>query len=411
MPSGGLENDEDTAAAASFGDVRPPVPPAQSVVRPRDLQTALAAPADDAYGTKVFDNLGLGDFTPPQVARVGDLLTLRSYFLSQLGPRYLWIIKLTLIEWPTLSPQEKQLHVAMRKSFVASYTFGAEAILQHWLWKTLKNATRSFGPLLKVFATEYDATTTCGTDAWESIFTLFPRAGTAITHQLIVSGFELCMSLEDDSTAAFTKYIARLNESLAQLATVKPMSLSEIYALAALMGLHLSKSDRHERAYRDLMTFINEGNALTLDEVLKAGLKYSRDRPSTASAFSAVRAADAVCTRGCPLCCARGARGRSPHPSSRASSRAGSRHGSPRPSTRAFRTVHDHEYWNDLGLDHVYHTYAAMLEVNGISPHQVLLERKIDSFSHKDAGDAIASVAARFPLSDASADSDLDASR
>jgi hypothetical protein len=143
MQSGGHEHDEDTAAAASFGDVRPPASQDQSVICPRDLQTALTPPADDAYGTKVFDNLGLGDFTPPQVARVGDLLTLRSYFLSQLGPRYLWIIKLTLIEWPTLSPQEKQLHVAMRKSFVASYTFGAEAILQHWLWKTLKNATRS----------------------------------------------------------------------------------------------------------------------------------------------------------------------------------------------------------------------------------------------------------------------------
>jgi hypothetical protein len=44
-------------------------------------------------------------------------------------------------------------------------------------------------------------------------------------------------------------------------------------------------------------------------------------------------------------------------------------------------------------------------------PHQVLLERKIDSFCHQDAGDAIASVAARFPPSDASADSDLDDSR
>jgi hypothetical protein len=186
MPSGGHEHDEDTVAAASFGDVSPPAPQAQSVIRPRDLQTALAPPAADAYGTKVFDNLGLGDFTPPQVARVGDLLTLRSYFLSQLGPRYLWIIKLTLIEWPTLSPQEKQLHVAMRKSFVASYTFGAEAILQHWLWKTLKNATRSFGPLLKVFATEHDATTTCGTDAWESIFPLFPPALT-LTLTLLVS--------------------------------------------------------------------------------------------------------------------------------------------------------------------------------------------------------------------------------
>ena len=73
--------------------------------------------------------------------------------------------------------------------------------------------------------------------------------------------------------------------------------------------------------------------------------------------------------------------------------------------------LHDHEYWNQLGLDEVYHTYAAVLEVNGISPHQVLLERKIDDFSHKNAGDAIPAVAARFPHSDVSADSDLEASR
>ena len=81
--------------------------------------------------------------------------------------------------------------------------------------------------------------------------------------------------------------------------------------------------------------------------------------------------------------------------------RAGSRHGSPRPGTRAFRAVHDHEYWNNLGLDEVYHTYAALLEVNGISQHQVLLERTIDAFPHKDAGDAITAVSARFPHSDA----------
>ena len=91
--------------------------------------------------------------------------------------------------------------------------------------------------------------------------------------------------------------------------------------------------------------------------------------------------------------------------------RAGSRHGRPRPGARAFRAVHDHEYWNKLGLDEVYHTYAAVLEVNGISPHQVLLERKIDDFSHKEAGDAIPAVAARFPHSNVSADSDLDTSR
>ncbi len=71
------------------------------------------------------------------------------------------------------------MHAAMRKSFVTSYVFGAEAILQHWFWKTLKNATKSFGPLLKVFATDYDDTTSYGTDAWESIFTLFQCGGTA----------------------------------------------------------------------------------------------------------------------------------------------------------------------------------------------------------------------------------------
>ena len=43
------------------------------------------------------------------------------------------------------------------------------------------------------------------------------------------------------------------------------------------MGPHLSPSARHERAYRDLMTFIDEDKALTLEEVLKIGLKYSRD--------------------------------------------------------------------------------------------------------------------------------------
>ena len=157
------------------------------------------------------------------------------------------------------------------------------------------------------------------------------------------------------------------------------------------------------------MTFIDEDKALTLEEVLKIGLKYSHNSPSTNNALAAVRAANAVCTRACPLCCARG---RSNHPSSRNSSSTGSRHGSPRSGPRAFRTVHDHEYWNKLGLDEIYHTYAAVLECNGISPHQVILESKIGDFSHPKAGDAIAAVAAKFPLSvDTSADSDLDASR
>jgi hypothetical protein len=364
---------------------------------------------DDKYGQKIFENLGVQDINPEPVTRVGDLLRLRSHFLTHLSPRLGWIIKLSVIEWPTLSTEEKKLHTAMRKSFLTSYVFGAEAIIQHWLWKTLKTATKSFGPLLTVFAADYDATAACGTLAWERMFTAFPCAGTAITHQLIVSGFQQCMSLKDDTTEAFNKYMALLNESLVQLSTVQPLTLSEIYALAALMGLHLSESSRHERSYRDLMTFVDEGHALTLEEVLKIGLKYSRDRPSAAHAYRAMRDADAVCNHACPLCCTRDFRGsETPRPSrSRSSPRSNSssRASSPR---RALSATAAHgpvnSYWQSQGLAHSYHTYAETLQEHYISPHQVLLDADIDQFSHPEAGAAIMAAAGQFlpePSSDA----------
>jgi hypothetical protein len=327
MPRGHGDDEDDTAPAAVTGAAAGPGRRFTPIAPPRDLQAALAPIDADKHGQKIFENLGVQDINPELVTCVGDLLLLRSYFLTHLGPRLAWLIKLSVTEWSNLSAQEKRLHTQMRQSFLTSYAFGAEAIIQHWLWKTLKTATKSFGPLLIVFADDYDATAACGTLAWERIFTVFPCAGAAITHQLIVSGFQQCMSLKGDTTEEFTKYMAHLNESLAQLSTVKPLALSEIYALAALMGLHQSASSRHERAYRDLVTNINEGNALTLDEVLKVGLKYSRDRPSTASAYRAIRDADVVCNCACPLCCKRG---RSPQPVSRTSSRASSRRSQPK---------------------------------------------------------------------------------
>jgi hypothetical protein len=155
---------------------------------------------------------------------------------------------LSPIEWTTLTTAEKKLHTAMRKSFVTSYAYDSEHILLHWPWKTLKKATKSFGPLLKVFAKGYGTTTSSSTDAWVSIFTSYPLAVDAITHKLLVSCLERCMSIPDYSSPAFTKYIAHINESLAQLDTVQLMSVTNIYALAALMGLHLSSSARYERA-------------------------------------------------------------------------------------------------------------------------------------------------------------------
>ena len=166
MPIGGHE--DDTASAAVTGATAGPVRRFTPIAPPRDLQAALAPLDDDQYDSKVFENLGLQDFIPDRVARVGDLLKLLcSYVLTQLGQRYAWFIKLSVIEWPNLSDDEKKLHTALRKSFLTSYVFGAEAIIQHWIWKTLKNTTQSFGPLLKVFAADYAAIPACGTDAWE----------------------------------------------------------------------------------------------------------------------------------------------------------------------------------------------------------------------------------------------------
>ncbi len=124
---------------------------------PRDLQEALAPIADYQYGSKIFENLGVQDINPELVKSVGDLLLLRSYFLTQLGQRLGWLIKLSVTEWPTLSYKEKKIHTAMRKAFLTSYVFGAETIIQHWFWKTLKTAPKSFGLLLSVFADDYDA--------------------------------------------------------------------------------------------------------------------------------------------------------------------------------------------------------------------------------------------------------------
>jgi hypothetical protein len=146
------------------------------------------------------------------------------------------------------------------------------------------------------------------------------------TLEFYEGSIQQCVSIEDDTTAGFTQYMARLNESLAQLSTVKPMVLSEIYALAAELS-------RHESSYSDLVTFIDEGNALTLKEVLRICLKYSRERPSADNAYRAMRDADAVCNHACLLCCnldfcgsetPRPSRSRS-SPRSHSSSRAGPR--------------------------------------------------------------------------------------
>jgi len=78
MQSGGLGDDEDTAADssdASFGTVHQLMP----LVKLADLQTALAPPDEYDFGTKIYENVGLSDLTPVPVTRVCELLGLCSY--------------------------------------------------------------------------------------------------------------------------------------------------------------------------------------------------------------------------------------------------------------------------------------------------------------------------------------------
>ena len=105
-------DDDDTASAAVTGAAAGPVRRFTPIAPPHDLQEALAPFNADQYGQKIFENLGVQDINPELVTRVGDLLLLRSYFLTYLGPRLAWLIKLSVTEWPTLSAQEKKLHTA-----------------------------------------------------------------------------------------------------------------------------------------------------------------------------------------------------------------------------------------------------------------------------------------------------------
>ena len=86
MPTGG--HGDDAAPAAVTGVAAGHVRRFTPIALPHDLQDALAPLDDEQYGSKVFENLGMQDFTPDRVVRVGDLLKRHSYFLSQLCPRY-----------------------------------------------------------------------------------------------------------------------------------------------------------------------------------------------------------------------------------------------------------------------------------------------------------------------------------
>ena len=213
---------------------------------------------------------------------------------------------------------------------------------------------------------------------------------------LLDRGLKTCLGFKDDSTTAATAYIDSVNASASQPSHVQPMTVPDVYALVTLMGLYLSEASGHQKAYKELLAHIDEGHVLTLDKVQLEIIRFSRSRAT--SVFALTHDIDSpVCNHSCPRCCdTRGDTPRISRSNSSLRSHSSSLAGSPR-RTFSATTALVSAYWRDLGLDTPYHTFAAILQSNRVSPHQVLLDAYIDSFRHPDAGHALARAAADYP--------------
>ena len=126
MPTRRDEDDitEDAAPATARGDGRvsrfgtrahatmtPPAP--ERPPTPDDLRTALRAKA--TFGVKLFEINVLQAILAacPEVQDAGDLLILRETLLEEFGPAYMWLINLSLVDWLSLSDDDKTLNAQM----------------------------------------------------------------------------------------------------------------------------------------------------------------------------------------------------------------------------------------------------------------------------------------------------------
>ncbi len=87
---------------------------------PDDLRTALGTP--DSFGVKLFEINVLQSILKacPDVKDAGDLLFLREILLEEFGPAYMWLINLSLVDWLSLSDDDKTLNAQMRLDKCAS---------------------------------------------------------------------------------------------------------------------------------------------------------------------------------------------------------------------------------------------------------------------------------------------------
>ena len=75
------------------------------------------------FGTKLFEVTDLRVVATNcklTVKDTGDLLLLRDWIFEELGPPYVWIIMLSVVEWDTLTDARKELHSTMRASWLST---------------------------------------------------------------------------------------------------------------------------------------------------------------------------------------------------------------------------------------------------------------------------------------------------
>jgi hypothetical protein len=116
---------------------------------PADLSAALATtPAE--WGRCMFDPASLDTRMAAcklTVKHPKDLLVLRQALFDDLCPSITWILRTSVLEWEYLSTKQKQQQPEMREAWLSGNSKPSEAILQHWLWKFLKDSTRQFALL------------------------------------------------------------------------------------------------------------------------------------------------------------------------------------------------------------------------------------------------------------------------
>ena len=205
------------------------------------------------------------------------LVELRTKLLEHFGLPLMWVVMLTQCEYDHLAPDNREMHADMRVSWLSAYAKGSELVLQHWLWKLLRDKSQTFGALLQVFVDIPCTTRNCGSDVWNAIFTKYPLVGPSVTHKLIARMMQFLLTdRSTDSEADFVPWMDKVNTAHAQLQGVPPMSMSDLFALVALVGMDRSKHGRYHKAYQELIADIDAGNAVSLDKVLQIGLKHAR---------------------------------------------------------------------------------------------------------------------------------------